>query len=98
MSYDNTKQVILRKVQSDNPKAPALQVEFEFNGQKYRAGLWNWTRKDGSPVTDKNGNGMYIGDYERDTYAEEQQQQGMEQAKQAAQPEPELVEDEIPFS
>lgn len=87
MSYDNSKQVVLTKVQSDSPKAPALRVNFEVDGTKYKAGLWAWTRKDGTPVTDKNGNQMYQGNYEVDTYT----------AEPKAAPSQETSTDDIPF-
>ncbi len=94
MTYDNSNQAILKKVTSDNPKAPALRLEITINGQKYKAGLWPWTRKDGSPVVDKNGHGQYIGQVEVDTYGEDVQAQGMAQAQQAAEPD---FDQDIPF-
>jgi len=96
MSYDNSNQAILSKVVSDKENAPALRVEFNVEGVKYKASLWPWTRKDGSPVTDKNGNGQYKGKVERDTYGEEQQASGMAQAKAAAEPDFGDI-DSIPF-
>jgi hypothetical protein len=45
MSYDNEKQVIISKVISDNPKAPALRVDVLINGVKHTAGVWAWERK-----------------------------------------------------
>jgi hypothetical protein len=59
--YDNNLQVIVSKVVSDNQKAPTLNVQVDINGRKYSAGVWMWRRKDGSNVTDKNGNAQYIG-------------------------------------
>lgn len=89
MSYDNNKQIIVSKVVSDNPKAPTLRVTTEIDGQKYKAGLWLWKRKDGSSVTDKNGNGQYIGSLEVDDYKPQQQRE----------PEPpqDDFDDDIPF-
>ena len=66
--FNNDMQIILSKVSSDNPQAPALRVNFEINGQKYKAGLWLWDRKDGTPVCDKNGNKKYKGKIEIDDY------------------------------
>lgn len=89
MSYDNSKQVILRKIQVDNPKptTPVMSVEFTGpDGVKYEAPLWPWTRKDGSAVLDKNGNAMYQGSYKEDTYKQQQGDQGIANAKAAAQP------------
>jgi hypothetical protein len=98
-NYDNSNQAILKQVVSDNPKAPKLRLELTINGVKYKAGLWPWTRKDGSPVQDKNGKGQYIGRVELDTYGQEVQQQGIEQAKQAAQNPvaAEFFDDDVPF-
>jgi hypothetical protein len=96
MSYDNSMQAILKKVHSDNPQAPALRLEITIEGKKYRAGLWPWTRKDGSPVLDKDGRGQYIGKVEVDTYGEQVQQAGMAQAKQAATPDS-FEDPSIPF-
>ncbi len=66
--YDNDNQVILSKVDSTNPNAPHMRINFEINGQKYKAGLWLWKRKDGSLVTDPSGNKMYKGKVEVDDY------------------------------
>jgi len=102
MSYDNSNQAILKKVVSDNPNAPKLRLEITIEGKKYKAGLWAWTRKDGSPVNDKNGAGQYIGKVELDTYGEQAQQQGMAQAQQAAAPpvndvtDP-FIDEDLPF-
>ena len=96
MSFDNSKQVVLSKVVSDNPAAPVMRVNFEVNGQKYQAGLWAWTRKDGSPVTDKAGNALYKGDWDEDNYTAQVQQDGIAQAKAAA--DPGGFEDDIPFA
>lgn len=95
MSYDNSKQVVLSKVVSDNEKAPVMRVNFEVNGQKYQAGLWPWTRQDGSPVTDKAGNALYKGNWSEDNYTAQVQQDGMANAKAAA--EPEIADEDIPF-
>lgn len=73
--YDNDMQVILEKVTSDHPKAPPYRVKVEVGGQKYQAGLWLWTKKDGTKVTDKHGNGKYKGTLEIDTYQAEQAMQ-----------------------
>ena len=103
MSFDNSKQVVLSKVVSDNPAAPVMRVNFEVNGQKYQAGLWPWTRKDGSPVTDKAGNALYKGDWDEDNYTAQVQQDGITQAKVAAGHPPAAAdpggfEDDIPFA
>ena len=95
MGYDNSKQVVLSKVVHDNPQAPVMRVNFEVNGQKYQAGLWPWTRKDGTPVVDKAGNALYIGDWSEDNYAAKVQEDGMANAKAAA--EPEIADDDVPF-
>ena len=95
--FDNSKQVIVRKVVSDNDKAPDLRVSFEVDGQKYQAGVWLWTKKDGTPVLDKAGNRMYNGNWEEDNYATE----GMEKAKEALAPQaaPDFGDfaDDVPF-
>lgn len=95
MSYDNEKQVIISKVVSDNPKAPALRVDVVINGVKHTAGLWAWDRKDGSKVLDKAGNGKYIGKLEVDTYEAEQDQKGVAEAKAAMASAEDF--DDIPF-
>ena len=103
MSFDNSKQVVLSKIVSDNPAAPVMRVNFEVNGQKYQAGLWPWTRKDGSPVTDKAGNALYKGDWDEDNYTAQVQNAGMAQAKAAAAPvvthggDGDAFQDDIPF-
>ena len=96
MSYDNANQMILKKVKSDNPKAPKLRAEITVNGVKLKCGLWPWTRKDGSPVLDKEGNGQYIGQIEEDNYTPTVNANGMAQAKAAAEPDP-FQDDTIPF-
>jgi hypothetical protein len=68
MSFDNNMQVIVSKVVSDKTNAPTLRVNTEINGQKYKAGLWLWKRKDGTTVTDKAGNAQYKGTLEVDDY------------------------------
>ena len=73
MPYDNNMQMSLFKVVSDNPKAPALRVVFEINGTPYQCGLWLKTKQDGTKVVDKNGNGIYGGKIEVDTYAQQRQ-------------------------
>lgn len=88
MSYDNNMQVIVSKVVSENTKAPVLRVQVQMNGEKYTAGLWPWSRKDGSQVRDKKGNIQYIGTLEVDTYQKEEH---------PTPPEPDF-NDEIPFS
>ena len=90
-NFDNNMQVIVSKVVSDNQNAPTLRVNLEINGVKYKAGLWNWTRKDGSSVTDKDGNGQYKGKLEVDDFRPEGTQ-----PSQPDYPAPEL-NDEIPF-
>lgn len=96
--FDNELQVIIRKGHSDNPKAPPLRVDVVINGVKHTGGVWKWTRKDGTPVVDKQGGGMYIGKLEVDTWAQEQDQKGVAQARQAAQPDGGgFHNDDIPF-
>ena len=98
MSYDNEKQVIISKVVSDNPKAPALRVDVVINGVKHTAGLWAWERKDGSKVVDKASNGKYIGKLEVDTYEANQDQQGIVEANKALNAKADdSFEDSIPF-
>ena len=92
--YDKNMEFILFKVVSENPKAPALRVNFEIDGQKYKAGLWPWERKDGTRVTDKDGNGKFKGKIEVDDY--------QPQSTPPAQPQPAATEqsdftDDIPF-
>lgn len=77
--FDNSKQVVLSKVVSDSDKAPAMRVNFEIGGEKFKAGLWAWTKKDGTPVTDKNGNQLYKGNYEVDTFQPQQSAPASEQ-------------------
>ena len=91
MSYDNNMQVIVSKVVSDHVKAPTLRVTTEINGQKYKAGLWLWKRKDGTTVTDKAGNGQYIGTLEVDDY------EANHQTHTAPAPEEPDFNDPIPF-
>ena len=101
MSYDNSKQVIIRKVTAQNPTptTPVLSVEFTGpDGVKYSAPMWEWTRKDGTPVLDKHGNKMYQGNYEVDTYSQEQVNKGVAQAKEAMAPAGGDFEDDIPFA
>jgi hypothetical protein len=97
--YDNNMEIILSKVVSDNPRAPALRVTFEINGQKYKAGLWPWERKDGSRVTDKDGNGKYKGKIEIDDYVPNQPANEPPPAPAQTAPavEPDFGDD-IPFS
>jgi hypothetical protein len=97
MSYDNEKQVIISKVVSDNPKAPALRADVVINGVKHTAGLWAWDRKDGSKVVDKAGNGKYIGKLEVDTYEASQDQKGIVEANKALNAKADDFEDSIPF-
>lgn len=92
MSYDNNMQVIVGKVTSSNTKAPTLRVNVEIDGVKYQAGLWPWKRKDGSNVTDKQGNMQYIGTLEVDNY----KPQDTNIDRQAAPAEDEF-DDSIPF-
>tara|TARA_R110000772_G_scaffold221128_1_gene331530 strand:+ start:472 stop:765 length:294 start_codon:yes stop_codon:yes gene_type:complete len=97
MSYDNEGQVIISKVISENPKAPALRVDVVINGVKHTAGLWAWDRKDGSKVVDKAGNGKYIGKLEVDTYEANQDQKGIVEANRALNAKADDFEDSIPF-
>jgi len=99
MSYDNEKQVIISKVVSDNPQAPALRVDVLIDGVKYTAGVWAWERKDGSKILDKAGNGKYIGKLVPDTWEANQDQQGIVEANKAlnAKPSVNFNEDDIPF-
>lgn len=96
MEYNNEKQVIVAKVVSDNPKAPTLRVTVEIDGQKYRAGVWPWERKDKSIVKDKNGNTLYKGTLELDDYvpAGTEPPPAQPTPPRAA---PEMDEDDIPF-
>ena len=61
-------EIIIKKVASDNDKAPVMRAEITMNGNKYKAGLWVWTRKDGSPVLDKAGAKQLKGKIELDDY------------------------------
>ena len=102
MQFDNEGQAILSKVTSDNPKAPPLRIDVVVKGVKYTTGLWPWLRKDGSPVLDKNGNAKYKGKLEVDTYEQQQNANGMMQARTAADPAPAPTgagsfDDDIPF-
>lgn len=81
-------EIIVKKVVSDNPDAPKLRAEITVDGQKYRAGLWVWTRKDGSEVRDKLGNLQYKGKVEVDDYKPSEAQPKAE---------PEFVDSDIPF-
>ena len=100
--YDNSKQVILSSVTSDNPNAPAMRVEWtDGTGQKQKAGLWLWERKDGTPVLDKQGKKQYIGKYEEDNYAQQVQDKGIVGANKALNEKPEGfadLESDIPFA
>ena len=89
--YNNDMQIIVSKVISDKTNAPTLRVNTEINGQKYKAGLWAWKRKDGSTVTDKNGNKQYKGVLEVDDYQANAPQQ------QPPTPNPMDFDDDIPF-
>ena len=94
MSYDNNMQVIVSKVVSDKTNAPTLRVNLEINGQKYKAGLWQWTRKaDGSSVLDKNGNAQYKGTLEVDDYRGKDQPASQQPAQDSGVP----FDDDIPF-
>lgn len=95
MSYDNDKQIIVSKVVSDKARAPTLRVSLEIDGVKYKAGLWHWTRRDGSSVTDKNGNSQYKGTLEIDDFRSGPKTQG---AQQDHGPGPDDFDDDIPFS
>jgi hypothetical protein len=95
--YDNTNDIIVSKVVSDNPNAPVLRVNLEdINGKKWKAGLWVWEKKDGTPVTDKDGNKKYKGKLEPDNY-EPGQQSGASQAPASTPPAQDFEADEIPF-
>lgn len=87
--YDNKDQLILKKVVSDNPKAPLYRAEITLGGVKYQAPLWWWTRKDGSDVLDKQGNRQFIGDIEVDNWKPEQQS--------APQPVDDFEDSDLPF-
>ena len=96
--YDNSRQVIIRKVTASNPKptTPLMSVEFTGpDGVKYTAPMWEWRRKDGTPVLDKHGNKMYQGNYEEDTWEQEKVDNGMDQAKKASGG---FIDDDIPFA
>ena len=98
--FDNSKQVIVRKVTAQNPTptTPVLSVEFTGpDGVKYSAPLWAWTRKDGTPVLDRHGNAMYQGNYEVDTYAQEQGDKGIAAAKAVVAPAG-FIDEDIPFA
>ena len=82
MPYDNNMQMSLFKVVSDNPRAPVLRAVFEMNGTPFQCSLWLKMKQDGTKVVDKNGNGIYGGKIEVDTYA--QQRQAQQQAPQPA--------------
>ena len=98
MSYDNSNQVILSKVVSENPNAPALRITLELNGQKYKAGLWNWDRKDGSNVVDKAGNAQYIGKLEIDDFVPNNQSGAGASYPDAGQGTPQTGNDfDVPF-
>jgi len=100
MSYDNSNQVIMRKVVADNPTptTPVLSVEWtDKQGVKQTAALWEWTRKDGSAVLDKHGNKMYQGTYKEDTYTQEQGNKGVAQAREAMAPASDFEDSDIPF-
>jgi len=68
MSYDNDGQIIVSKVISSKRDAPTLRAQVEKDGVTYEAGLWPWTRKDGSKVLDKNGNQQYKGKLKESEY------------------------------
>jgi len=82
--YDNNMQIILTKVVSDKPNAPALRVNFEMNGQKFKASLWQWITKDGRHINDTAGNPKFLGKIEIDDYVPDQQ--GGYQGQQPQQP------------
>ena len=88
MSYDNNLELIIKRVVSEKPNAPVLRASVEIDGTKYKASLWTWTRKDGSKVTDKNGNPQWKGKLEVDTYEPNGKQ---------AEPKADDFNDEIPF-
>lgn len=60
MGYDNNMRMVLFKNVTPNPDAPALNVLFEINGTKYKAGLWMATdRNTGEPLLDKKNKKKY---------------------------------------
>ena len=85
MAYDNNMQMILTRVVSDNPNAPDLRVGFEMNGQKFKASLWKWSKKEGGFVCDNNGNPKFKGVIEIDDYVNPNQQQPQQQPQQQQQ-------------
>ena len=91
-NFDNDMQVILSKVDSTNPNAPVMRINFEMKGQKYKAGLWVWTKKDGGVVTDPSGNKKYKGKIEVDNFVPQQAE-----PPAAADYERDIEESDIPF-
>lgn len=98
-NFDNNMQIILSKVVSDNPNAPHMRVSFEMNGQKYKAGLWLWKRKDGTYVTDPSENKKYKGKIEVDDFVP--QKRGIEFSGSGDNPADNTLDDfaecDIPF-
>jgi len=68
MSYDNSRQMIITKAEQTSSTSPALRINFEVDGQRYKCSLWVWTTKAGQFVLDKKGNKQYIGNYEEDNW------------------------------
>ena len=97
MNYDNNGQMALGKVVSENPNAPKLRINFEWNGQKLKAGLWPMTRKDGTVVNDKAGNALYKGKVEIDDYQNEQSGAASPPTSAGAGSPPSGNFDDIPF-
>jgi hypothetical protein len=96
MSFDNNGQLVMGKVVSDNPNAPKMRVNLEWNGEKLKCGLWPMTRKDGTPVKDKAGNQLYKGTLEVDNY--QQQQQPAQQQQQPAQQQQQPAQQQAPHA
>ena len=97
MEWDNEKQVIISKVISDHPKAPALRVDVLIDGVKHTAGVWAWHHADGTKILDKAGNGKYIGKLKVDTWEANQDQQGIVEANKALNAKADFIDDDIPF-
>ena len=87
--YDNDREFILRKVVSENPKAPTMAANAEIDGVRQKVAFWPMTRRDGSVVKDKNGNTLYKGRLEVDDYEP--------QTGRTVEPPADDFDDEIPF-
>lgn len=94
-------EIIIKKVVSENPDAPVMRAEITIGGQKYKAGLWFWRRKDGSLVLDKAENKQYKGKIEVDDYQAAPKQARRESAgrdnDQLTPPADDFKDDDIPF-